>query len=192
MVAPRARAGWLEQVGARPHSTMSSGRAGTPPRKRSRGAEPSTIEDFGFTKRGRATAQASDSRSRTKLQFADDEASSNSAKKKRPRVVSAYVPEAIHRVVGYAREGATKALCPSKRALFTWCETNCAVPEDFESDHTFGPKSGICHEERVISAFVHELLPLKPSATTAIMETGKRWRQAVLDGDIAGAAKLAL
>ena len=159
--------------------------ADTPPRKRTRGAEPSTIEDFGFTKRGRAAAQASDSRSRTKL-FADEDVVDSAAEKE-----PTYVPEAVHRVIGYARDGEA-TLSPSKRALFAWCKANCAVPEDFESDHTFGPKSGICHGERVISAFVHELIPLKPSATAAIIDTGKSWRQCVLDGDYEGAAKLAL
>ena len=43
-------------------------------------------------------------------------------------------------------------------AIFGLARRVCDVPRDFEAQHKYGPKSGICHEERVANAYLAGML----------------------------------
>mmetsp|Transcript_10470 Transcript_10470/g.32219 ORF Transcript_10470/g.32219 Transcript_10470/m.32219 type:complete len:153 (-) Transcript_10470:40-498(-) len=63
-----------------------------------------------------------------------------------------FVPAETHRVLNYAEKTA-RQLPAHTLALFAFVERCCSVPADFEARHEFGPKSGTCHEERVVGAY---------------------------------------
>jgi hypothetical protein len=101
-----------------------------------------------------------------------------------------YVPEALHKLVGYSRRGDAKEatpLAPGEAALFAFVAKECALPPDLEVNHKYGPLSGSSFEGRAIGAFVHGLLGdarLSPAAKAA----KKVVRRSVLDGNLEGAA----
>jgi hypothetical protein len=47
-----------------------------------------------------------------------------------------------------------------RRRLRSWTTScpSCSLAADFELDHAYGAKSGTTYEDRVISAYLHELL----------------------------------
>ena len=55
------------------------------------------------------------------------------------------------------REGETTP-APHVAAIFDLARRVCDVPRDFEAQHKYGPKSGICHEERVANAYLAGML----------------------------------
>ena len=67
------------------------------------------------------------------------------------------MPVATHKLVGYKREGETEP-APHEAAIFGLARRVCDVPRDFEAQHKYGPKSGICHEERVANAYLAGML----------------------------------
>lgn len=73
-------------------------------------------------------------------------------------------PNAIHKLIGYSREGDDATLAPDKLAVYDFIVRTCDVPDDFESNHKYGPKSGVTYEERLINAFCYALFPVAPRA----------------------------
>lgn len=84
--------------------------------------------------------------------------------------------EATFRVVGYERrenEGKTEnsifqpnrrsSLSPGKHDLVEFIEINYLVPENFETDTKFGPHSGLCYEDRLITCYEWRQLKPRPS-----------------------------
>lgn len=63
-----------------------------------------------------------------------------------------HVPKYIHKNVGYQREG-DRNLSALNMKIFGWIKECCVIPNDFESNRSFGPLSGSCYEERVIRAY---------------------------------------
>lgn len=68
-----------------------------------------------------------------------------------------YVPTYIHKNLSYQREGKA-SLDENTKSTFNLIQKNFKVPDDFETNHKFGPISGNCHELRVISAYNLSLL----------------------------------
>lgn len=73
------------------------------------------------------------------------------------------VPFAINKLLEYARKGES-TVSKSKSKLVTFIETHAEIPSDFEQHHKYGPKSGSTYEDRLIHAFIYELLPLSVEA----------------------------
>ena len=57
--------------------------------------------------------------------------------------------------LNYLLEGKRVDLPPDKRSVFEFIKTVVRTPPDFDDDKFFGPISGICHEERVVSAYIN-------------------------------------
>lgn len=107
---------------------------------------------------------------RTKLNFVDPD--------------EPFVPELTHKLIGYSERG-TKELSKEKMTIFSFVEKVCDIPKDFEADHKFGAKSGVCHEERVINAFIYGLL--KPGGENV----RRQIKNAVMKRNWTAAAELA-
>ena len=90
-----------------------------------------------------------DAAPRRALNFVDDGSASDDD--------DIFVPVATHKLVGYKREGETEP-APHAAAIFDLARRVCVVPRDFEAQHRYGPKSGICHEERVANAYLAGML----------------------------------
>jgi len=102
---------------------------------------------------------------------------------------AAYVPEALHALVGYARRG-QGSLEPGEAELFAFVEAECRLPADLEQNHKYGPLSGSTFEGRAIGAFAHGLLgdaSLSPTAKAS----RRAVRKSVLEGDFVAAAAAA-
>jgi hypothetical protein len=78
---------------------------------------------------------------------------------KERKALSRYVPEYIHKAVGYQREGKA-TLVENTITAFKLIVENYTIPEDFEQSRSFGPLGGTSFEERVIRAYT--LGKLKP------------------------------
>mmetsp|Transcript_12461 Transcript_12461/g.50112 ORF Transcript_12461/g.50112 Transcript_12461/m.50112 type:complete len:186 (-) Transcript_12461:533-1090(-) len=95
----------------------------------------------------------------------------------------AAVPRALHALIDYQRRGES-AVAPEKQAVFDFIVATCDVPADFEANHKYGPKSGACHEERVISAYAFEQFACKDARSEACraklrkLITARRWAKA--------------
>mmetsp|Transcript_13236 Transcript_13236/g.21009 ORF Transcript_13236/g.21009 Transcript_13236/m.21009 type:complete len:160 (+) Transcript_13236:201-680(+) len=68
-----------------------------------------------------------------------------------------HIPVFLHKVVGYDRAG-ERQISPNMLKVFEFVQANFIIPEDFEKDHQYGPLSGVCHERRVVNAYMHNLL----------------------------------
>ena len=66
---------------------------------------------------------------------------------------------AKYQQLNYQLEGKRVDLPPDKRIVFEFIKTIVRIPPDFDDDVFFGPISGICHEERVVSAYIHGQFP---------------------------------
>ena len=87
--------------------------------------------------------------------------SQNKSKDTKDRAKKAkHVPVFLHRHLDYLREGEKKLSGPVKQA-YAFIKARCEIPENFEGDQKFGPLSGICFEERVISAYRLKMLEMK-------------------------------
>lgn len=83
----------------------------------------------------------------------------------RPRTAKrtkAYVPEYIHKNLGYQREG-TASLSAVAKKTFELVQEHYVIPDDLEQNRSYGPLSGTCFEERAIRAY--NLSLLKPMKT---------------------------
>jgi hypothetical protein len=69
-----------------------------------------------------------------------------------------YVPKHIHKNLDYVPQGDSK---PTKtiRKTFELIQKHYNIPDDLEQSPKYGPLSGSCFEERVISAYALDLLP---------------------------------
>ena len=91
-----------------------------------------------------------------------------------------FVPVATHRLVGYAEKG-QRVLDDDVAAVFAFVDRVCDAPDDLESNHKYGPKSGASYEERLISAYVHGLVPAPDDAQRRKLKklvTQRRWAEA--------------
>lgn len=91
-----------------------------------------------------------------------------------------FVPVATHRLVGYAEKG-QRVLDADVAAVFAFVDRACDAPDDLESNHKYGPKSGASYEERLISAYVHGLVPAPDDAQRRKLKklvTQRRWAEA--------------
>ena len=72
------------------------------------------------------------------------------------------------------------SLAPGKLALVSFIEKNYQVPENFETNTAFGPHSGLCYEDRLISCY--EWRQIKPKEqflkmhNSATMEWKMCWK----------------
>ena len=76
-----------------------------------------------------------------------------------------YVPTYIHKNVEYKRKGETDD--PILVATYQLVEKHFYIPDDFENNRAFGPKSGVSFEERVISAYSLGLLEPRSEEASA-------------------------
>ncbi|KAJ1451245.1 hypothetical protein M885DRAFT_620946 [Pelagophyceae sp. CCMP2097] len=65
---------------------------------------------------------------------------------------------ATDKLIGYTPAETLHDVPAPKRAVFEFVCHTVAIPADFEHDHAYGPKSGVTHEDRVIAAYVHDML----------------------------------
>ena len=74
---------------------------------------------------------------------------------------SQYIPTYIHKNLSYKRQG--DASLPDKvvKTFQLVCQ-HYEIPDDFETNRSYGPLSGISYEERAISAYSLSLLNPKP------------------------------
>jgi hypothetical protein len=72
----------------------------------------------------------------------------------------AYVPTYIHKNLSYMREG-TASLPAKVKKVFQLVVENFEIADDFEQNRSYGPLSGVAHEERVISAYNLSMLQPK-------------------------------
>jgi hypothetical protein len=80
------------------------------------------------------------------------------------RVVTSDRQPFLHESLQYKVEGRATHLTAAQEKVFAWVKTHCEIPTDFDSNHKFGPLSGISYEERVISAYMYKLIePKNPS-----------------------------
>ena len=63
----------------------------------------------------------------------------------------------LHKLLKYKRRGDAQ-LTDVQRTVMAFIERNFTVPEDFERSHKFGPLSGTCFEERLITAYANDQL----------------------------------
>lgn len=69
-----------------------------------------------------------------------------------------YIPTYVHKNVAYRRQTLQDAnknphLTPIQNKVFCWIRQNFDIPKDMEQSRAFGPLSGCCYEERVITAY---------------------------------------
>ena len=81
---------------------------------------------------------------------------------------SLYIPTYIHKNLGYQRKGEA-SLSPTRIQAFELLERYFIIPFDFEQNHRYGPLSGTCFEERVISAYNLSLLKPKDERVETII-----------------------
>lgn len=66
-------------------------------------------------------------------------------------------------------------LTDGKKSLVAFVEDNYVIPHNFETATKFGPHSGLCYEDRLVSSYEWQMLePRKPFASTH--GDGKRWK----------------
>ena len=92
--------------------------------------------------------------------------------------------------IGYQRMGEKKGLHPGQVALVSFVNAVCDVPADFEYDRSYGPYSGMCHEDRLISAFAYEQIQYSSSATDTARALHPELRLCVREADWAGVASI--
>jgi len=59
-----------------------------------------------------------------------------------------------------------------QRKAYSLVEKHYTVPSTFENSRAFGPKSGVCYEERVMSAYCQGLLEAKGEAVEICLRCG--------------------
>ena len=79
--------------------------------------------------------------------------------------------------IGYAHEG-KRVLSPHKRSVYAFVCAHYIVPRD--GDPRLGPCSGVSFEERVLSAFVHDVLEPRVAPLGEIPQLVRAIRCAVL------------
>mmetsp|Transcript_6976 Transcript_6976/g.15949 ORF Transcript_6976/g.15949 Transcript_6976/m.15949 type:complete len:209 (+) Transcript_6976:70-696(+) len=106
-----------------------------------------------------------------------------------PSESQAWVPKALHAVVGYQRRGETQDLSEAERQVFAFIDAEVKIPADFEGDHQFGPLSGSCFEGRAILAFAHGLFD-KELLSPRAAELYPALRRHLLNGDYDAAVQV--
>ena len=91
---------------------------------------------------------------------------------------------------GYQRMGERKGLHPGQVALVDFVYAACVVPANFEDDRTFGPCSGMCHEDRLTSAFAYEQIQYNDIATDTARALHPELRFCVREADWTGVASI--
>lgn len=92
----------------------------------------------------------------------DDHASSLKLKEKKGKKLDfdeSNFPSALNKLLFYSREGEAHDLVPGLVKVYEFVLRTCEIPEDFEANHKYGPKSGISYEERLVNAFCFKMLP---------------------------------
>jgi hypothetical protein len=122
-------------------------------------ADPSKNDDSAFV--GLTAAAASPTKKKRGVDsFFDKKEAALVTPEKRHKVVvdnkKGYVPKYIHKNLEYKRKGETDD--PTLVATYQLVEKYFDIPDDFENNRTFGPKSGVSFEERAISAYSLGLL----------------------------------
>ena len=74
-----------------------------------------------------------------------------------------HVPHYLYKNLQYRREGETQ-LSTGARKAFNAIKVHYIVPQNFETSRLYGPWSGTCYEERLMSAY--EVSQLQPKAET--------------------------
>ena len=92
--------------------------------------------------------------------------------------------------VGYQRMGEKTGLHPGQVALVGFVNAVCDVPANFEDDRTFGSYSGMCHEDRLVSAFAYEHIQYNDIATDTARALHPQLRLCVREADWAGVASI--
>lgn len=85
-----------------------------------------------------------------------------------------FIQKAIHKTLFYEskeEEAIVSSYIPSIKSTFfknenkvktlKYIEKHFNIPSDFEVNRKFGPKSGSCYEERVLGAYLNDLLETK-------------------------------
>lgn len=74
-----------------------------------------------------------------------------------------FIPEYIHKNVGYSARSDTSlsSLPIPHRKAFHLVTEHYVIPENFEQDHRYGPKSGSTYEGRVLGAYQGGMLEAK-------------------------------
>ena len=80
--------------------------------------------------------------------------------------------------IGYAHEG-KRVLSPHKRSVYAFVCAHYIVPRD--GDPRLGPCSGVSFEERVLSAFVHDVLEPRVAPLGEVPQLVRAIRCAVLE-----------
>ena len=79
-----------------------------------------------------------------------------------------YVPTYIHKNLNYQRRGQA-SISEELKKTFALVEQHYEIPNDFETNKKrYGPLSGTCFEERVVTAYDHGLLESKSDTITEI------------------------
>lgn len=103
-----------------------------------------------------------------------------------------YKPESIWATVDYVEAG-VRSLSPPRATAYAFVtvnimftirfgaaltivgvawQANYTIPSDFQSNASFGPLSGVSHEERVLAAYSTRKLQLKPGCVGGDVCTG--------------------
>ena len=75
-------------------------------------------------------------------------------------VEAGYVPVYLNKNVSFLRKGEC-ALDPQTKKVFELVEKHYNIPDGYENDRKFGPKSGVSFEQRVITSYCNNLLKPK-------------------------------
>ena len=78
-----------------------------------------------------------------------------------------YVPKYIHKNVTYLRKGEGDISDATKKT-FDLVDKHFIIPKDLEQSRKYGPLSGTCFEERVISAYTLNLLEPRSKSSSSV------------------------
>ena len=86
--------------------------------------------------------------------------------------------------IGHKSKGESDgSLSPGQAALAIFVNAVCDAPADFEYDRTYGPYSGMRHEDRLVSAFAYELISFKGDVGGAERALHPALRRCVMESD---------
>jgi hypothetical protein len=68
-----------------------------------------------------------------------------------------YIPKHLYKAIGYSRRG-EKKINKIVKATFSLIDENFFIPDDFETNDKYGPKSGSYFEEHAIRAYSQGML----------------------------------
>jgi hypothetical protein len=83
--------------------------------------------------------------------------------------------ENVDSEVSVFRANRRKSLPKGKVNLVSFIESNYQVPADFETNTRFGPHSGLCYEDRLISCYEWKQIPCQDKFKKA-HDSSKAWK----------------